>query len=357
MLSANIPINKGNYSFDIKAREELFHRKLGKGWERKYKLYRKRWQEYPKRQFVSEYPLLIDLELSTVCNLRCLMCYTTTDEFKRKSKARFMDYGLFCKIIDEISGNVPAIRLSLRGEPTLHPRFLDCITYAKKKGIGEVSALTNGTKLTKDFSKQIMRAGMDWLTISVDGLGKTYESIRKPAKFKDILQKIKYFKSLKKRDKTDKPVIKIQSVWPAISHDPERFYNTFFKYVDLIAFNPLIDYLGKDKNITYEPNFICPQLYQRLVVGSDGKALMCSNDEHGNNIVGDTKKERIYEIWHGKRINKIRAIHKRRNSFVPIPVCRKCYLPRAAERTEKTKVNGRELIIRNYIGREQRIGE
>lgn len=357
MTNAFIPINKGNYSLETKEREEAFHKIIGEGWEERYKLYRGNWQKYPKRQFVSNYPLLVDLELSTICNLKCPMCYTITHEFKRKSKAKFMDYDLFCRIIDEISGKVPAIRLSLRGEPTLHPRFLDCIIYAKKGGIGEVSSLTNGSKLTKDFSKWIMRAGMDWLTISVDGLGKTYENIRKPLKFKDTLQKVKYFKALRKRNKTNKPVIKIQSVWPAIRHDPEKFYNTFFKYADLIAFNPLIDYLGKDRGMLYDHNFICPQHYQRLTIGSDGKVLMCANDEHGNNIVGDANKESVYEIWHGKRLNKIRSIHKRKKGFMRIPVCRKCYLPRLTETNETFQIDDRNVIVKNYLNRSQFLGD
>ncbi|MDO8662396.1 MAG: SPASM domain-containing protein [Candidatus Omnitrophota bacterium] len=357
MAHASIPINKGNYSLETRQREEAFHRNLGAGWLGKYKLYRENWQKYPQRQFVSDYPLLVDLELSTVCNLSCPMCYTITDKFKRKSKVKFMDYGLFCRIIDEISGKVPAIRLSLRGEPTLHPRFLDCIIYAKEKGIGEVSALTNGSKLTKGFSKRIMRAGMDWLTISVDGLGKVYENIRKPLKFKDTLRKIKDFKVLKKKAKTNKPVIKIQSVWPAIRHDPQEFYNTFFKYTDLIAFNPLIDYLGKDGDILYDLNFICPQHYQRLVIGSDGKALICANDEYGANIIGDADKESIYEIWHGKKLSKIRAIFKKNNGFMRFPICKECYLPRLTDESERVKIKGREVIIKNYLGRKQRVGQ
>ena len=31
----------------------------------------------------------------------------------------------------------------------------------------------------------------------------------------------------------------------------------------------------------------CPQLYQRIVIGSDGKVMMCSNDEDGEVIIGN----------------------------------------------------------------------
>lgn len=356
-MKTHIPINKGNYSLDTKEREAAFHKKIGSQWQAQYKLYRRNWQSFPKRQFVSKYPLLVDLELSTACNLKCPMCYTTTREFKAKSMKKFMDYDLFRKIIDEIAGKVPAVRLSLRGEPTLHPRFLDCITYAKEKGIGEVSALTNGSKLTKGFFTRMMKAGLDWLTISVDGLGRKYEDIRKPLKFKDTLQKIKDIKAIKEANKTDKPVIKLQSVWPAIRNDPQSFYDIFSSYTDLIAFNPLIDYLSRDKNIAHESDFICPQHYQRLTISSDGKVLMCANDENGSVIVGDASRESIYKIWHGEELNKIRLAHKQKQGFMNFIVCKKCYLSRATDVAERAKLRGRELFIRNYTGRIQQIGQ
>lgn len=357
MDSINIPINKGNYSLEVPEREAIFAKKLSQGWENEYQNYRNNWIKYAKEQYIAEYPLLVDLELSAICNLHCPMCYTITDEFKKKVRAKIMDFQLFKKIIREIGGKVPAIRLSLRGEPTLHPKFIECIIFAKSKGIKEVSTLTNLSKFSKEFFTDVMKAGLDWLTVSVDGLAEKYESIRKPLKFSETLQKIKDFHAIKQEFSSSKPVIKIQSVWPAIRENPEAYYNTFEQFVDLIAFNPLIDYLGKDEDIVYEDNFSCPQLYQRLVIGADGLAMMCSNDEEGSEIIGDANKESIYDIWHGEKLNKMRAVHKQKGGFLKIPVCKKCYLPRLTEDKEMSQINGRKFIIKNYVNRKQKIGE
>ena len=77
-----------------------------------------------------------------------------------------------------------------------------------------------------------------------------------------------------------------------------------------LSFNPLIDYLGNDEDIVYEENFSCPQLYQRLVIGSNGKALLCANDEEGGYIIGDANIESIYGIWHGERMERARQLHR-----------------------------------------------
>lgn len=351
-----VPINKGNYSMDTPDREARFDEYRGEGWEEEYQHYRNDWAELPKRQVVREYPLLVDLELSSVCNLHCPMCYTITDKFKEKVNTTRMDWDLYTKIIDEIGGKVPAIRLSLRGEALLHKRFVDCIKYAKSRGIKEVSTLTHGGKLTLDFFKEIAEAGIDWITISVDGIGETYERIRKPIKFQELLDKIKAIDAYKKENRLHRPVIKIQGIWPAIRDNAQEYYDTFAPYVDLVAFNPLIDYLGNDTEIEYLENFTCPQQYQRLVIGADGLVMKCSNDEENREVIADANQESVYQIWHGEKMNAVRALLMKDRGFMKSEVCRRCYLPRKTE-DEVAEVGGRTFTVKNYVFRIQEVGK
>lgn len=356
MNNRYVPINKGNYSMDTPEREAKFDTYRGEGWETEYAEYRRHWSEYAKTQTVSEYPLLVDIELASICNLRCPMCYTITDEFKKQVNTTRMNWELYKKIIDEIGGKVPAIRLSLRGEATLHTRFVECIRYAKEKGIKEISTLTNGGKLNLAYFEKIVDAGIDWITISVDGVGATYESIRKPIKFNDLLNKIKAMQRFKDERGLHRPVIKVQGIWPAIKKNPEEYYETFAPYTDLVAFNPLIDYLSKDTDIDYVDNFTCPQQYQRLVIGADGLVMKCSNDEENQEVIGDANHETVHQVWHGEKMNKIREVQKQPCGFKKSAVCRKCYLPRKTQ-DEESRVGGRTFIVRNYVNRVQEIGK
>lgn len=352
-----IPINKGHFELDTPERTAEFHRKLSLGWEKDYQTYRRLWADLPKRRELRDYPLLVDLELSSACNLFCPMCYTITDEFKGKVKRSLMDFDLFKKIVDEITGKVFALRLSLRGEPTLHPRFIDCIAYAKSRGIQEVSSLTNGSRLSLDYFQKIVEAGLDWLTISIDGVDEEYEKVRRPLKFEETIQKLKDIKAYKDRKGLVKPVIKVQGIWPAIRPDPTRYYERVALLVDLVAYNPLIDYLRKDTEIVYENDFACPQLYQRLVVGSDGHVMGCSNDENSEQLVGDAYRQTIHEMWHGSEMSRLRDIHNSQDGFQSLPVCRHCYYPRKAVPDERAMVGNREIWIENYINRKQKVGE
>ena len=72
-----VQLNKGHFSLDTEERLNSFTKKLSRGWEEEYAEYRSLWKELPKLE-KSEYLLLIDLELASICNLKCPMCYTIT---------------------------------------------------------------------------------------------------------------------------------------------------------------------------------------------------------------------------------------------------------------------------------------
>jgi radical SAM protein with 4Fe4S-binding SPASM domain len=352
-----IPINKGHFDLDTPERTAAFSEKLARGWESEYAEYRRLWVELAKNRELRDYPLLVDLELSSKCNLHCPMCYTITEEFLSKVDRKYMEFDLYKKIIDEVAGKVFAIRLSLRGESTLNRDFIEAIAYAKQKGIREVSTLTHGKKFTGEYLRKAVAAGIDWITVSIDGTGETYNRIRHPLTWEDTLGRLKEIKALKDQLGTHKPVIKVQGIWPAIRENPTEYYNALEPCTDLIAYNPLIDYLHNDTQIVFEENFACPQLYQRLVVGSDGRVMMCSNDEDTRHPVGDAYKQSIHEIWHGEAMNKVREIHSRHDGFKELAVCRNCYYPRKAVPDETADVGGRAIVIENYVNRAQQVGK
>jgi hypothetical protein len=238
----------------------------------------------------------------------------------------------------------------------LHKRFADCVSYAKERGIGEVFTLTHGGALALSFFEKIVAAGIDWITISADGIGATYERIRKPIKFNDLLDKIKAMKKFKDERGLHRPVIKVQGIWPAIRDDAQQYYDTFAPYVDLVAFNPLIDYLGNDTHIEYHEDFTCPQQYQRLVIGADGLVMKCSNDEENREVIGDAKLQTVHEVWHGEKMNAVRELHKQNRGFMKSAVCRRCYLPRKTN-DEAAEVGGRTFTVKNYVLRIQEVGK
>ncbi len=360
MAKDKLKVNNVQQSIDTEEREILFNQRRAFGNEEAYRRNRAEWQEFPDRRFVSDYPLHVDIELSSICNLRCPMCYTITEDFKSRVNVGFMDYELFKKIVNEcVDGNVFSIRLSLRGEALLHKRFIDCIKYAKEKGIKEVSTLTNGKKLLdRDFCKSMITAGLDWITVSIDGVDAVYEGIRKPVTFKGIMRAMNNLMGVRKELNYQKPAIKIQGIWPAVKQNIDAYIDYFTPLSDLIYTNPLVDYLSCDdpEKIEYMSDFVCYQPFQRLVIASDGKVLMCANDQLGEMDIGDANGMTISELWRGKRMEEIREYHTSCNALKKYYTCRTCQIPRVRE-YEEADVKGRRVLIENYKNRSQIIGE
>jgi MoaA/NifB/PqqE/SkfB family radical SAM enzyme len=352
-----VPINKGQFSLETPEREADFERKRGFGVEDEYRENRRNWAEYPQQQHVSDYPLHVDIELASVCNLRCPMCYTITPEFKDKVNAKLMDWALFTKIVDECAaGGVYSIRLSFRGESFLHKKFVDCVRYAKQKGIKEVSSLTNGLKLDETMFKEIMEAGMDWITISFDGLGETYEQIRRPAKYERAVEKIRNYQQIKKEAGRVKPVIKVQTILPAIESDPQSYYNVFGPITDMVSANPLIDFHQDVSKLPKVKGFVCPQIYQRLVIGADGLAMMCMNDTENTLPIGDAFKQTIHEIWHSPELSRIREIHMKHEGCKSLDPCKQCYLPMATY-PDKVNLLDRFVVAEKYVSGTEKVSD
>jgi organic radical activating enzyme len=334
-----------------------FNLKRGKGHLFSYMMDRFRWHIYPRIHVVSKFPTHIDLELSNACNLGCPMCYTTTDEFKSKIKKTLMDYELFKKIIDECTkyDSHYSIRLSWRGEPFLHPQIIDMIRYAKSKGIKEVSTLTHGGFLDPEKFEELLKIGLDWLTISFDGVDETYEQIRFPLKYEESLEKIKKYHEIKKKYKSVKPIIKVQGVWPAVAKNPQKYFSTFAPITDQVASPPLLDYLRMDTDIEYIKNFTCPVLFQRMTVDATGEVKLCFNDEMGIVNIGDLNNETVYQVWHGKKLKKARESHLKHLGVKEIDPCKHCFYPRKTEKSSK-EIDGRNITFDGVSNRSQTVG-
>lgn len=352
--------NQDQISFSGFGDNLRFHYWRGKGHLFRYFLNRLRWHYYPDLKCVTPYPEHVDLEISSSCNMKCPMCYTRTDEFKKRVKRAFMEEHIWRKVIRECAkGGVFSLRLSWRGEPTIHPDFVRAARYAKELGIKEVSTLTNALALTPEIFKELVEIGFDWISISADGLGHVYEDIRRPAKFNELIAKLERFKEIKKNKNSVKPVLKVQTVWPAIHDDPGEYYKVFAPLVDQVSCNQLVDYLFLDEaegKIAYNRGFSCHVPYQRLTIASDGSVPLCYNDEMGHDLLGHISDMSIKEIWHGKKMTELRRRYSDGTWAEAYTACRRCFLPREMQELPTVKVGGRNVRVNALKNRIQKIG-
>lgn len=133
-------------------------------------------------------PRELQVEVTGACNLRCHMClvrYRPPLDRRRGS----MPFETFKRLVDGLP-TLERLVLQGLGEPLLAPDLVAMIEYASARGIS-VGVNTNATLLTAARAEELIRAGLDWLCVSLDGAtAATYESIRDGASFARVVGNI-----------------------------------------------------------------------------------------------------------------------------------------------------------------------
>mgnify|MGYP001178905786 CR=1 FL=1 len=299
---------------------------------------RHQWYYYPKMSKVCEFPLHVDIEVSAVCDLECPMCprrHADVTEYTH------MDIDLFRKIVDECAEyKLFSARLSWRGESLTHPHFSEFIYYIKKIAkIPNVSFLTNGRKMTEEIAENIVEAGIDYVSFSVDGIGDVYNMIRAPLKFEMVYNSICMLKAVRDKAGKDRPQIRVSSLWPAVAQDPDEYFKVMRPLVDKIVSNPVKDYRVTAET-RFKQDYICQYPWERLFVGSDGRVQPCSNSIE-RLYIGDSREETLAEIWKGKEMEKLRKaqLENRSNEYF---ACSRC--------SYKVDVNFNEQFEKDWSG-------
>jgi radical SAM protein with 4Fe4S-binding SPASM domain len=283
---------------------------------------RLQWHWYPRLFVESNYPVHIDIELSSRCNLKCPMCFREHREIPIQNT---MDFELFKRIIDEIEGKVYSIKLTGRGEPQMSkfPQFME---YLKGKKFGEVSMITNGLLMTEEKMHSIIDSGMDFVIFSIDGLKENYEKIRYPGKYEDIIEKVARLHEIRKERGATKPMIRIQSVMIP-EEEQKEFLNIWEPISDDILFLVFKNYSKDAENIQLE-NYPCPMPFQRMMIHHNGTVPMCINDEYEIAVQGDLNVQSVKEIWQGDQYKTTRKVHRCGQRTEKYSNCAKCALTR-----------------------------
>jgi len=276
-----------------------------------YRHYRRCWNEYPSKFILRDFPLHLDIESTSICNIKCTFC----DKLPvlKNNQLGSIDFALYKKIIDEgVKFKLYGVKLSYRGEPLLHKNITEMVAYAKSKGILDVYFNTNGMLLTEKMSEKLIDVGLNRISISIEGTDPlAFEKERIGAKFDVILNNIKSLCKLKKEKGINYPKVRIQTVsFPGL--DVAQYKAFWGPYCDEVASVDYKDANKREEGIVYE--WACPQIWQRMTIEWDGVVLPCNNNDLRTFSLGNASEKKIYDCWHDKKINMMRRLHKSGNS-------------------------------------------
>ena len=300
---------------------------------------------FPKFYIIPKFPTHLDIETSSACQMKCSMCYTT---HMSNDKKGIMGLGLYKRLIEQAKEqNVYSIKLSWRGEPLLNKNIIYMVKYAIAKGIKEVALLTNGELLNEKMSMGLVDAGLNWISISADGVGDVYNKIRSPAIFEDTVKKVAFLKEYRDKKGFRKPLIRVQSLMSAVKDNPQKFYSTWKELTDRM--NMIADQARdfEKKDMQHDPEYFCPKPWQRMSITHEGKVYQCNSDYNGLGVMGDANTDKLIDIWHGDAFNRVREAFKNHTYLKDNKPCLFC-TEGVVTKEDEINVGARVMKVRGY---------
>ncbi len=272
---------------------------------RLYLHYRKRSARLPY------YPIRLWVELTSVCNYRCIMC--PNKDLPKEQKGH-MDFSLYTKIIDEAADFAFDVNLAHRGESLLHPRLIDGIRYAKQRGL-YTRLHTNGSLLTEETARSLVASGLDRLSFSFDGYTKeTYERIRAGGDFERTISNILRLLEIKRETGSRNPetaieVINFEQLSAPDQANARQHFRDRFRGLGLNSFvmKELHNWAGEIDQLDRKARYgVCPFPWNALVIFWDGSAYPCTQDFFGYYRLGNIKDSSLKTLWNGPALEDLR---------------------------------------------------
>ena len=181
-------------------------------------------------------PFDIQLEITTVCNLHCIMCRGALP----MGPGKHMRLETLKKLVDQLPVLYRVVPQGL-GEPMLNPAIYAMVEYASSKGCA-VEFHTNAMFLDRKRIARLMDAGIYALTVSVDGsTPETFETIRAGAKMDRVVANLETLREMKRERGTDRPHVRFHVVVtkPGLPEIPDIIRLAARLGVEVVILSPL----------------------------------------------------------------------------------------------------------------------
>lgn len=288
------------------------------------------------------WPTHLQIEPTTLCNLRCARCHVTEG---MNRPAGHMELDLFKKLIDEIGDYVFLILLWDWGEPLLNPAIYEMIAYARRRGVKVVTSTNAHLLAQRDNADKLIESGLDSLIIALDGITQeTYSKLRQGGSLETALEGVRAIVERKQALGSPTPLVNLRFL--VMTHNeheiPELKILAESLGVDVLSLKTLNPHSGDlysaDKSAESKGGtelFPRDERYRRFAYAEDGRTRVrvennpckslwnspavhwngtvcpCTFDYDERFILGDVSKDSFTDIWAGEAYGKMRRQFRR----------------------------------------------
>ncbi len=141
---------------------------------------------YPTRGMQAVQNRIVDLEVTSYCNAKCIMCPRNISR-----PQGLMSPTTFYQIAGElINSNTGIVNFCGYGEPLVNEHIIDYIRHLTDNGVTTVMR-TNGSQLDRATAVDLVEAGINTINISVHGITQlTYEKVMQRLNHRTLLDNL-----------------------------------------------------------------------------------------------------------------------------------------------------------------------
>ena len=291
----------------------------------KYLVHRYRYEIFPIKKILDDYPPYLQIEPSSICNYRCVFCFMTDKSLtdKRNGHMGQMSLELFKKIVDAAENKVEFISLASRGEPMACKDISKMLEYTVGKFLN-LKINTNASLLNEEKIHAILSGGVKTLVISADAADKeSYKSLRVNGNLEKVLKNLELFNNIKEKNYSSSKIItRVSGVKVSDEqkfNDMEKVWGGLVDQVAFVNYNPWENSYDKETNNIKQP---CSDLWRRMFIWWDGKVNPCDVDYKSKLSVSIFNSD-LKSLWNCKAYENLRSVHidEKRNQLKPCNAC------------------------------------
>ena len=276
-----------------------------------------------------EFPIQIDFELNSSCNLRCAMCAYSA--LSRK-KTHTIGIDFFKNVMTyAVSQGTRALKLNFMNEPLLRKDFFDFVQCAEDVGVLDIYFSTNGMLLTDEVINKILKSKISRVQISIDAASKeTYDKVRTGGNYDTVVQNVLNLINRRKELNKESPLVRVSFVKSEVNeHEEQKFIKMWENICDMIGIQEFVPAPSKDI-VSYNSikrineDFKCAFPFRQLVIAADKEVYPCCTFWGMKMSLGTLENPKdLKKFWRGHLINHLREIHAR-GEFYRLYQCKKC---------------------------------
>jgi MoaA/NifB/PqqE/SkfB family radical SAM enzyme len=130
-----------------------------------------------KHETMRAWPVLIKVDISPACNLRCTFCVHASATspgsdplLNQAFRDRMMSVQDFSRIVDQVRGKTAAASLYYMGDPLVHPKLEEICGACRAAGLNAHISTNFSFRLSDQRIRGLLTCGLTHLTVCVDGM-------------------------------------------------------------------------------------------------------------------------------------------------------------------------------------------